>query len=101
MTPPAPPQTKTQMSDMDLILYLVSLMPSALYASSKCVPEAWPTLKLKHSFVKPAVEQFAVLYPKSLGGEGRLVKDHISLSLRVVLWHFRKCAWKAGCLGYC
>ena len=66
-----------------------------------CVPEVWPTLKLKHSFVRPALDQFGTLYPKSLGGEGELVLNHLSPSLRVVLFHYRRCAFKPGVWDTC
>ena len=61
----------------------------------------WPTLKLKHSFVRPALVQFGQLYLSSLGGKGDLIFNHLSLSLRVVIFHYRRCAYKPGVWDIC
>ena len=59
-------------------------------------PEAFPTCKLKHSFVKASLKKFASLYPKALGSDlGSLFFNCISLSFRVFLYHWRKCTFEA------
>ena len=51
-----------------------------------------PSLELKHSYVKNALNHFQKLYPGMIGGEASLVFNHISLSYRVLLYHYRKAA---------
>ena len=65
-----------------------------------------PKLRLKHSYCKAALRLFGKVYPNRVGSPlADLLYNAISISFRVVLLHFRKCAkdsgrWKTACNTY-
>ena len=57
-----------------------------------------PALAIKHSEVKEAMVVFQKLYPQMISDDlpHGVIFNASSLSLRVLLYHFRLCAFKSG-----
>ena len=62
---------------------------------SLLAPQAVPTLYVKHSLFKEAMQSFQKLYPQMISDDlpAGVIINASSLSLRVLLYHFRKCAF--------
>ena len=65
--------------------------------------EVIPNLKIHHSTMKRALESMAKLHPKIIANSSHpdLLYGQISLSFRLVLFHFKKCSQEIGAWQTC
>ena len=60
--------------------------------------QVMPTLKFTHVYVRKGLQAFGRVYPSRIGSQyPDILYSSISLSLRVLLSHFRKCARHPEC----